>query len=94
MISRFLRLSTYIAVFHVDQLEPYLWIIVSSLDLSEIWGTLNRTASLVYFFGLGIPHLLQVTTLPCLPVSAYLIPSSCLSWRWDVIMLLSWVYVP
>lgn len=37
MISRFLRLSTYIAVFHVDQLEPYLWIIVSSLDLSEIW---------------------------------------------------------
>jgi len=53
MISRFLRLSTYIAVFHVDQLEPYLWIIVSSLDLSEIWVHWIEPHPLCIFSALG-----------------------------------------
>lgn len=47
-------------------------------------GRENKTACVISISAFGIPHQLQAATLPCLPASMCLIPSSCLSWRWNV----------
>ena len=54
--------------------------------LVALWflGMENKPRSFPYRLAIGIPHQLQAANLPCLAASMCLIPSFCLSRRWNV----------
>ena len=47
-------------------------------------GMENKPRLFPYLLAVGIPHQLQAANLPCLAASLCLIPSFCLSQRWNV----------
>jgi hypothetical protein len=79
----FLCFSRSIAVFHIDHVGP---ILRTDCICWSRCGFGVQEINRVHFciLAVGIPHQLQAANLPCLAASMCLIPSFCLSRRWNV----------